>query len=447
MAQLTQDSLEKLREHFNAAPYPNKPLEKSPDSPAFLYKHSLVSAVYHRDGRVTKTEGKVILDAGCGTGYGALALALANPGAKIVGVDLSEDSVDLARQRMAFWGLENCEFHAITLEALPSLGMQYDYINCDDVLYLIPDPIEGLKAMSSVLSPEGIIRVNYHSATGRAAFQLAQNAFGMLGMMAGAPCQEEVALVRQTMQSMAPDVTLRARTWTDEYLGSQEAVLANYLLRGDKSWSVKDFFAAMAAANLSFISMLDWLTWDLTTLFNSGLEDLPMEVMFAFSEMSEEEQLHFFETVHAKHRLLDVWCGRSDYQVHKVKAIMDWTSEDWDNVKIYFHPQALSQSVIEDMQNCAEASMMLNFADLPALVEGGVKTATFFLDSLTLGSLLPLLSGPQSLETLKQRWLQLRPLNPLTMQSSEPDEADRPLKAILAELERIGYVMLEQSVV
>jgi 2-polyprenyl-3-methyl-5-hydroxy-6-metoxy-1,4-benzoquinol methylase len=447
MAQLTQDTLEKLREHFNAAPYPNNPLEQKPSSPSFLYKHSLVSAVYRRDGRVIDTKGKVILDAGCGTGYKALGLAQANPGAKIVGVDLSEDSVDLARQRMAFWGLENCEFHAITVEALSSLGMQYDYINCDDVLYLIPDPIEGLKAMGSVLAPEGIMRVNYHSATGRQGIRLAQNAFSMLGMMEGAPCQEEVELVRQTIQAMRSEVFLRARTWNSGYLKSNEDVLANYLLRGDKSWSVKDFFAAMAAANLSFISMLDWLTWDLTSLFNNALEDLPMEVMFAFSEMSEEEQLYFFETAHGIHRLLDLWCGRSDYQTKKVKSIEDFTSEDWKHLKIHFHPQALSQGLIEEMQNCAESSMMLNLADLPELVDGGLKTATFFLDSLTLGSLLPLLNGPQSLETLKQRWLKLRPINPMTMQASEPDEADRPLQAILAELERLGYVMLEQGVV
>jgi 2-polyprenyl-3-methyl-5-hydroxy-6-metoxy-1,4-benzoquinol methylase len=447
MAQLTQDSLEKLREHFNAAPYPNKPLEEAPSSPAFLYKHSLISAVYRREGRVIDTQGKVILDAGCGTGYKALGLAQANPGARIVGVDLSEDSVDLARQRMAFWGVENCEFHAITVEALSSLGMQYDYINCDEVLYLLPNSIEGLKAMSSVLSPEGIMRVNYHSVTGREGFQLAQKAFTALGVMDGAPCQEKVELVRQTMQSMKPEITLRTRTWNSDYLEDDEAVLANYLLRGDKSWSVKDFFAAMVAADLSFISMLDWLTWDLISLFNNGIEDLPVEIMFALSEMSEEEQLHFFETVHAKHRLLDIWCGRSDYQTKKVKSIEDFTSEDWKNVKVHFHPQAMSQGVIEEIQNCAESSMMLNLVDLPELVDGGFNTTTFFLDSLTLGSLLPLLNGPQSLETLTQRWLQLRPLNPLTMQASAPDEADRPLQAILAELERLGYVMLEQGAV
>jgi SAM-dependent methyltransferase len=447
MTQLTQDSLEKLREHFNAAPYPNRPLEAVPNNPAFLYKHSLVSAAYRRTGRVIETEGKVILDAGCGTGYKALGLAQANPGAKIIGVDLSEDSVDLARQRMAFWGLENCEFHAIPVEAISSLAIQYDYINCDDVLYLIPDPIEGLKAMSSVLSPEGIMRVNYHSITGRYGFRLAQNAFGMLGMMEGAPCHEKVELVRQTMQTMRPEVSLRATTWDRDCLENDEAILANYLLRGDKGWSVKDFFAAMAAADLSFISMLDWLTWDLLSLFKNGLEDLPIEVVFALSEMSEEEQLYFFETVHAGHRLLDIWCGRSEDQTNPVKPIEDFTPEDWQDIKIHWHPQALSQRVTEEMQHCAAASMMLNLADLPELVAEGLKTQTFFLDSLTLGSLLPLLSGPQSLETLKQRWLQLRPLNPLTMQASEHDEAERPLKAILVELERIGYVMLEQGIV
>lgn len=447
MAQLTQDSLAKLREHFDAAPYPNKPLEEQPSDLAFLYKHSLVSASYHRDGRVIETKGKVILDAGCGTGYKALALAKANLGAKIVGVDLSENSVHLARQRIAFWGVENCEFHAIPIEALSDLGMQYDYINCDDVLYLMPDPIAGLQAMSSVLSPDGIIRVNYHSATGREGFRLAQNAFSLLGMMEGAPCREEVELVRQTMQSMKPSVSLRARTWTNEYLESHESVLANYLLRGDKSWSVKDFFAAMEAADLSFISMLDWLTWDLMLLFDNGLENLPMEVIFALSEMSIEEQLYFFETVSANHRLLDIWCGRSDYQAKEVKPIAEWTSEDWQSVKVHFHPQAMNQTIINHMQHCAESSMMLNFGELPELVDGGLDGSTFFVDSLTLGSLLPLLEAPQSLDRLKQRWLQLRPINPLTRQASEADEADLPLKAILTGLERLGYVMLERCAI
>ncbi len=48
------------------------------------------------------------------------------------------------------------------------LGLEFDYINADEVLYLLPDIVEGLKAMKAVLKPEGIIRTNLHSSFQRA---------------------------------------------------------------------------------------------------------------------------------------------------------------------------------------------------------------------------------------------------------------------------------------
>ncbi|MEB3293288.1 MAG: methyltransferase domain-containing protein, partial [Synechococcales bacterium] len=161
---LSEADLEKLRQHFNQAPYPRIPLETVPTEPYILYLHNLTTAYYRCHQKVVTPQGKVILDAGCGTGYKSLALAKSNPGAKIIGVDLSEDSVELAKQRLAFHKVENVEFYAIALEELPTLGMTFDYINCDEVLYLIPDPIAGLNALRSVLKPEGILRANFHSA-------------------------------------------------------------------------------------------------------------------------------------------------------------------------------------------------------------------------------------------------------------------------------------------
>ena len=90
--------------------------------------------------KVLNAEGKLILDAGCGSGLQALVLALANPGAKIIGVDLSEKSIEVARQRFAYHNLDNAEFHALSLDEIESLGYQFDYINCDEVLYLLPNP-------------------------------------------------------------------------------------------------------------------------------------------------------------------------------------------------------------------------------------------------------------------------------------------------------------------
>ncbi|BAU41837.1 methyltransferase domain-containing protein [Leptolyngbya sp. O-77] len=67
------------------------PLDQSPkDDPNSLFKHSLITAYYRREGRVIDPQDRLILDAGCGSGYKCLMLAEANPGAKIVGMDLSE---------------------------------------------------------------------------------------------------------------------------------------------------------------------------------------------------------------------------------------------------------------------------------------------------------------------------------------------------------------------
>jgi len=146
------DTTEKIRQQYETSPYPRIPLEQSPKNDYLsLYIHNLLTPYYLRNQKVIETEGKVILDAGCGSGYKALTLAEANPGAKIVGIDISEESVKLAKQRLLYHGFDNAEFYLMPIQDLPSLGLEFDYINCDEVLYLLPDIAVGLQAMKSVL--------------------------------------------------------------------------------------------------------------------------------------------------------------------------------------------------------------------------------------------------------------------------------------------------------
>lgn len=59
-------------------------------------------------GRIGGCEGQQALDIGCGAGEVSLALARGNPGARIIGVDVSPDLVNAAEQRGA--ALENVSF-------------------------------------------------------------------------------------------------------------------------------------------------------------------------------------------------------------------------------------------------------------------------------------------------------------------------------------------------
>src|SRR5690349_9505728 len=152
---MQDDPIKKVREQFDAHPYPGFPLEDSPvEETDRLYSHNIVTSRYLRDETILNPQGMTILDAGCGAGYNSLVLAIANPGARIVGIDLSAKSIEVARARMAHHGFQNCEFHNLAMDNLATLQMQFDYINCDEMLYLTPDPASGLSAMKSVLKQD-----------------------------------------------------------------------------------------------------------------------------------------------------------------------------------------------------------------------------------------------------------------------------------------------------
>ena len=70
MNTLNSEDLGKIREQYNYGPYPRIPLDKSPkEEYEQLYCHNFVTAYYLRHRKVPSTAGKVILDAGCGSGY------------------------------------------------------------------------------------------------------------------------------------------------------------------------------------------------------------------------------------------------------------------------------------------------------------------------------------------------------------------------------------------
>lgn len=430
--------IENIRQQFNNTPYPRIPLEESPkDNSELLYLHNLVTAYYFRNRRVINTEGKVILDAGCGTGYKSLVLAIANPGAKIVGIDLSEESVKLAEQRLQYHGVANAEFYALKIEDLPSLGLEFDYINADEVLYLLPDAIAGLQAMKSVLAPDGIIRTNLHSSNGRAGVFRAQAVFKTMGLMNGSPGEVEREIVRETMEALQDEVGLKAFTWNSDRAQNEAWIMANYLLVGDKGCTIPEVFAMLRGADLEFISMVAWRRWELMDLFKDP-DDLPPFLAMSLPEASLEEQLHLFDLLHPLHRLFDFWCGNPD-RTQAFVPVAEWTQAQWREARVHLHPQLRTSQIREDLCNCIDSQTpfeISRYIIVPTL-------APVAIDSTIAACLLPLWDGPQSAVSLVQKWLAIGAEPAVNLEPAAQETAFDQVKELLTSLEVFLYVLLE----
>ncbi len=436
------EAIEKIRQQFDTAPYPRRPLESTPkDDPSFLFFHNLVTPYYLRNQKIIQTEGKVILDAGCGSGYKALALAEANPGAKIVGIDISEESVNLARQRLQYHGFEAAEFYApVSLEELPQLGLEFDYINCDEVLYLLPDIAKGLQGMKSLLKPDGIIRANLHSSLQRTYYFRAQEVFKMMGLMDENPRELEMDVARQIMVALRDEVLLKARTWVPDKADDEEWILMNYLFQGDKGYTIPEMFAALNSVDLEFISMVNWRRWELMDLFKNP-DDLPAFLGMSLPEISVEERLRLFELLHPIHRLLDFWCGHPDRAIPFV-PVAEWENADWQGARVHLHPQLRTPKVKDDLIECIRKHKPFEisaYLPLPA-------TVPIAIDSSVAACLLPLWEGAQPLSALVARSLQVRPLDLVTLEPADERRAFDEVKELLNRLETFVYVLLEPAV-
>lgn len=435
------DMWAEIRHQFDELPYPNVPLEQKPgDHPAYLAAHSCVMPFYLRDRRVVDTDGKWILDVGCGSGFKALALAFANPGAHIVGIDISPKSVELAQKRIEYHRIDSnpIEFHCLSVEALAELPYTFDYINCDETLYLLPDPGAGLKAMRAVLKPDGIIRANLHSIFQRADCYRAQAVFKELGGGAGAITQEEIQLVRQTMESLQNWVVTKQELWNQnpELRTDTEKVMANFLLRGDKGFTMKEFSALLRQAELEFISMVNWREWNLEKLFKN-IEELPISLALGLAEMSLEEQLHMYELLHPVHRLLDLYCGHPG-QGQQRPPLEAWTAEQWQTATIHLHPQLRTRQFQAFLETGTRNSALIAL-DQHLPIDG----QSCKLDSRIASCLYPLIAQPSAIAELCDRWLTIHPVDPITLEPMAPEQAFETMRQHVIRLEAAGYLMVE----
>jgi 2-polyprenyl-6-hydroxyphenyl methylase/3-demethylubiquinone-9 3-methyltransferase len=94
-----------------------------------------------------------ILDVGCGGGI--LSEALAKAGAQVTGIDLSQASLQVARQHAQKQGLE-IDYRYESVEEIAQEQMaSFDVVTCMEMLEHVPQPDKVIAACAQVLGPAG----------------------------------------------------------------------------------------------------------------------------------------------------------------------------------------------------------------------------------------------------------------------------------------------------
>ncbi len=101
--------------------------------------------------------GSNVLEAGCGVGAQTVVLARNSPNAKFTSVDVSEESLRAAKERVSSQGFTNVAFHQSDIFHLPYEDDSFDHLFLCFVLEHLPNPIESLLCLRRVLKRGGTI--------------------------------------------------------------------------------------------------------------------------------------------------------------------------------------------------------------------------------------------------------------------------------------------------
>jgi SAM-dependent methyltransferase len=207
------------------------------------------------------------LFAGGGTGDGTLMLAQqmarAERAGSVTWLDRSAAALKIAQARAAARGLENIVWESGSLLELPGSGLgEFDYIDCCGVLHHLPDPAEGLRALMSVLAPDGGMGLMVYAPHGRTGVYMVQDALRMLAPAEEAPAGR-LDVARRVMRHLPETAWLRQNRFLDDHVNGGDAGLYDLLLNPrDRAFSVPELVALLEAAGLRVACWVEPVRYD-----------------------------------------------------------------------------------------------------------------------------------------------------------------------------------------
>lgn len=185
-----------------------------------------------------------VLDAGGGTGDSTIqwAVRLRGTGSKVVYLDISDASAEIARRRAQVRGLDNIEWVKGSIHDLPAMNIgPFDFIVCTGVLHHLQEPKAGLIALLEKLKPGGSLGLMLYAKYGRQPIYQIQELMRLVnrGMTDPAACIDNT---KRMLASLPPGHVFRQNErYYGDYLTLGDAGIYDLFLHArDQAYTIED---------------------------------------------------------------------------------------------------------------------------------------------------------------------------------------------------------------
>src|SRR6516162_5704650 len=131
--------------------------------------------------------GEVVVDLGSGGGLDvSLAARKVGPTGKAIGIDMTPEMLQRARENAMRQGLDNVEFHESTIDNLPLPDGSVDCVISNCVINLAPDKNAVLHEIARVLKPGGRVAISDIALKKPLPPEIGNDLLAYVGCIAGA---------------------------------------------------------------------------------------------------------------------------------------------------------------------------------------------------------------------------------------------------------------------
>jgi SAM-dependent methyltransferase len=241
-------SADPICEFYTSHPYP-PPIENLERARELYKDENVLRAEFHLlwPNKEYRADLDVLI-AGCGT-WQAAKYAFVHPAARVVAVDVSTTSLEHTERLKQKHSLTNLTTKQVAIESVNELDQRFDHIICTGVLHHLADPDAGLRALRSVLKPDGAMYLMVYAPYGRTGVYMLQDYCRRLGLGAS---QQEINDLVTVLQRLPPHHPLLASQGGSREFMKGDALADALLNPRDRSYSVPELFEFVERNDLTF---------------------------------------------------------------------------------------------------------------------------------------------------------------------------------------------------